>query len=375
MRVATLRFDSALGWSTPFPEVDPDRTLTLCFGAPGFIDDPEPIRELAVGVGGALIGCSTAGEIHGQEVVDGSLSVAIVEFSATAVRCVAEPITAGGSRAAGEALGRRLAEGPLRAVFVLSDGLQVNGSELVRGITAVVPEGVVVTGGLAGDGSRFQRTWVIVDGKPVSGFVTAIGLYGDAVRIGHGSKGGWDKFGPERTVTRSEGNVVYELDGRPVLALYQEYLGSLAAELPASGLLFPLAVRQPGSNKQLVRTILGVDAAAQSLTFAGDVPQGHRVQLMQANLHRLIDGAEDAAGAALRRSEATVSLAIAVSCVGRRLVLGAMTEDELEAASHLLPPDAAQVGFYSYGEISPYASGPADLHNQTMTITTIGESM
>lgn len=375
MQVATLRFDSALGWSAPFPEVDPDRSFTLCFGASSYFDDPEPIRELAVGVGGALIGCSTSGEIHGQEVADGSLSVAVVEFAATEVRCAAEPISAGGSRAAGLALGRRLADGALRAVFVLSDGLQVNGSELVRGITAAVGEGVVVTGGLAGDGSRFQRTWVIVDGKPASGFVTAIGLYGDAVRVGHGSKGGWDKFGPERTVTRSQGNVVHELDGRPVLALYEEYLGSFAAELPASGLLFPLAVREPGSNKQLVRTILGVDAAAKSLTFAGDVPQGHRVQLMQANLHRLIDGAEDAAGSALERSGSTVAVAIAVSCVGRRLVLGAMTEDELEATAHLLPPDVPQVGFYSYGEISPYAEGAADLHNQTMTITTIGEAV
>ncbi len=372
MRVATFRFDPASGWSAPLPRVGPG-SLTLCFGASDFLDDTDPIRDLAVGVGGALLGCSTSGEIHGQEVADGTLAVAVIEFDHTPVRCVAEPISASTSFAAGQAVGQGLSEDSLRAVFVLSEGLDVNGSELVRGINASVPPGVVVTGGLAGDGSRFLRTWVIVDGKPVSGYVTAVGLYGDAIRVGHGSKGGWDKFGPERTVTRSTGNIVYELDGRPILALYKEYLGSLAGELPASGLLFPLAVRHPGTDKQLVRTILGVDPAAQSLTFAGDVPQGHRVQLMHANFGRLVDGAEDAAASALGRCATVPSLAITVSCVGRRLVLGANTEDELEATNHLLPPSAAQLGFYSYGELSPYADGACDLHNQTMTITAIGE--
>jgi len=373
LRVSTLRFDRTSGWSGPLPDVDPKRSLTLCFGAPRYLDDTDPIRDLAVGVGGALLGCSTSGEIHGHEVADGTLSVAVMEFHATTVRVVAEPITLGSSFVAGSAIGRGLADPGLRAIFVLSEGLDVNGSELVRGINAAVPAGVVVTGGLAGDGSRFEQTWVIVDGKPVAGYVTAVGMYGSAVRVGHGSKGGWDKFGPERTVTRSRGNIVYELDGRPVLALYKEYLGDLAAELPASGLLFPLAVRQPGSAKQLVRTILSVDEAAQSLTFAGDVPQGHRVQLMQANFHRLVDGAEDAAGSALERASRVAALSIAVSCVGRRLVLGERTEDELEATMHVLPPESSQVGFYSYGEISPYAEGSCDLHNQTMTLTTIGE--
>jgi hypothetical protein len=234
---------------------------------------------------------------------------------------------------------------------------------------------VVVTGGLAGEGPRFERTWVIVDGKPASGFVTAVGLYGDKINVGHGSKGGWDIFGPERTVTRSTGNVVYELDGRPVLALYKEYLGDLAAELPASGLLFPLAVRAPGDDKRLVRTILGIDEEAQSLIFAGDVSQGHRVQLMQAQFDRLIGGAEDAAALARSRTDTAPQLSVAISCVGRRLVLGERTEDELEATLHALPDGIAQVGFYSYGEISPDLEGTCDLHNQAMTLTTFGEAV
>ncbi|MEX0826134.1 MAG: FIST N-terminal domain-containing protein [Acidimicrobiia bacterium] len=372
MLVHTLSYSAADGWSAPFPTVDPARTLIFCFGASEYLADCDPIVELA-SLGGFLIGCSTAGEIHGPEVADGTLAVAIAEFEHTRLRVTAEQISSGTSYLAGGLIGEGLRGDGLRAVFVLSDGLDVNGSDLVAGLTASLPEGVVVTGGLAGDGSRFERTWVIVDGKPASGFVTAVGLYGDRIEVGHGSKGGWDIFGPERTVTRSTGNVVYELDGRPVLALYKEYLGDLAAELPASGLLFPLAVRAPGDDKQLVRTILGIDEEAQSLIFAGDVPQGHRVQLMQAQFDRLIGGAEAAAAVAVGRIPGEPSLSVAISCVGRRLVLGERTEDELEATLHALPDGIAQVGFYSYGEISPYGEGTCDLHNQTMTLTTLGE--
>jgi hypothetical protein len=371
MRVHTVNYSPTHGWSAALPEVDPSRSLIFCFGATEYLDDCDPILELA-SLGEFLIGCSTAGEICGPEVADGTLAVAIAEFQHTRLRVAAERISSGASYLAGTLVGDDLAGDDLKAVFVLSDGLDVNGSDLVAGLTASLPQGVVVTGGLAGDGPRFERTWVIVDGKPASGFVTAVGLYGDKIEVGHGSKGGWDIFGPERTVTRSTGNVVYELDNRPVLALYKEYLGDLAAELPASGLLFPLAVRAPGDDKQLVRTILGIDEEAQSLIFAGDVPEGHRVQLMQAQFDRLIGGAEDAAGVA-GRMPGEPSLSVAISCVGRRLVLGERTEDELEATLHALPDGIAQVGFYSYGEISPYAEGTCDLHNQTMTLTTFGE--
>ena len=232
-----------------------------------------------------------------------------------------------------------------------------------------------MTGGLAGDGSRFQQTWVVQDGQPKSGYITAVGFYGDAVRIGHGSKGGWDMLGLERRVTRSERNVLFELDGRPALELYKEYLGDRAAELPASCLFFPLAIRTEESPEYpLVRTILAIDEEQQSMTFAGDIPQNSMAQLMRANLDRLVDGASQAAtltGAEM--DESCPTLAIAISCVGRRLVLGERTEEEIEAIMDVLPSGATQIGFYSYGELSPYTNGRCELHNQTMTLTTISE--
>ena len=209
--------------------------------------------------------------------------------------------------------------------------------------------------------------------RPHTNLVCAAGLYGERLSIGHGSRGGWDNFGPERLVTRAHANVLYELDGRPALELYKEYLGDLASGLPATGLLFPLALRtHADDDKSLVRTILAVDEATQSMTFAGDVPTGSLVRLMRANFDRLIDGASAAAALAARPDEGE-TLAIAISCVGRRLVLGERAEEEIEATLEALPAGTRQVGFYSYGEISPYGQGSCDLHNQTMTLTTIRE--
>jgi hypothetical protein len=250
----------------------------------------------------------------------------------------------------------------------------VNGSDLVRGMLGSLPQGVQITGGLAGDGARFETTYIIAGETPIAGSIGAIGFYGDNIQVGYGSLGGWDPFGPQRIITRSTGNVLHELDGKPALDLYKSYLGEHAAGLPATGLLFPLSIRRKGDQETLVRTILAVDEQAQTLTFAGDVPEGATAQLMKANFDRLVEGASGAAKASaegIRGSKP--DLAILVSCVGRKLVLKQRIEEEVEAVQEVLG-DGVMTGFYSYGEIAPTApTANCQLHNQTMTITAISE--
>ncbi|MEA2697070.1 MAG: hypothetical protein QOI66_1341 [Myxococcales bacterium] len=379
MKTETLSYHASSGWSVPaLPALDSERTLVVVFGAPSAIDNPAPIQELiAAYPRSRVLGCSTAGEIFGRTINDESLSVAVTRFENTGLRLASAPI--GGthdSTTAGRTVAAALLAPDLRGVIVLSDGINTNGSELLRGLNAVLPASVVVVGGLAGDGSRFAHTWVLHDGTPSVGWVSAVGLYGDRISIGHGSKGGWDIFGPERTVTRSVGNVLHEIDGRPALDLYKEYLGELAAGLPATALLFPLSLRRnKGDEMRLVRTILAVSDADKSMTFAGDIPGGALVQLMRANFDRLIDGAVDAARHVHQGLvETSGSLTIAISCVGRRLVLGERAEEEVEGVMDNLPAASQMVGFYSYGEISPFVvSGPCELHNQTMTLTHLVE--
>ena len=376
--VASFTYRTGTGWDTPIlPGMDSANTLVVAFGSPNVSDMSPAIKDLRDAYPNShLIGCSTAGEIHGTTLLDDSLAVGVMQFSHTRLASVSREVTGSDdARGIGQAIGAALAGDGLRAVFVLSDGTGVNGSELVRGLSEELPEGVTITGGLAADGCDFKSTWVVEQGAASSGVVTAVGFYGDRFRIGHGSKGGWDVFGPQRIVTRSEANVLYEVDGQPALPLYKRYLGERASELPGAGLLFPLAIlKDRHDSDPIVRTILNVNHDDDSITFAGDVPQGCITQLMRANFDRLIEGASDSAQMTRRtNSSSAPSLCIAISCVGRRLVLGARTEEELERIEEVLPKGSTLVGFYSYGEISPLVSGSCDLHNQTMTLTTISE--
>lgn len=376
MQLKTSLFEQESGWSRPLPTYDGENQLIIAFGSTEKEKVQPAISELIERFPESLmIGCSTSGEIHDAYIYDHSLSVAFLCFDKTAVRKAnARVAQKDDSFAAGQALATQLYDDALRAVFILSDGLHVNGSSLVAGINDVLPRNVVVTGGLAGDGENFSETWVIDQGGLETGLVTAVGFYGDHIQVGFGSHGGWDIFGIERKVTRSDGSTLYEIDGKPALELYKTYLGDRSTELPASALLFPLSLRKDKSMDQpIVRTILSIDEEQQSMTFAGDIPQGSQVQLMKANFDRLIDGAMEAANQVDKRHHSSDTLSIAISCVGRRMVLGERAEEELEAVLEALPPKTQQVGFYSYGEITSYFDGFCELHNQTMTLTTISE--
>jgi len=216
---------------------------------------------------------------------------------------------------------------------------------------------------------------VFLDNVLKKNTIVAIGFYGDSLQVGYGSRGGWDSFGPDRLVTRSKANILYELDGQSALELYKKYLGEQAKGLPATGLLFPLSISLNGGGKRLVRTILSVSENDGSMTFAGDVPEGNYARLMKANFERLVDGAAESARQAQALGSPDPDLAILVSCVGRKLVLKQRIDEEIESVQDALGPGAALTGFYSYGEICPV--GPdekqPELHNQTMTVTTFSE--
>ncbi|MCJ8170300.1 FIST signal transduction protein [Atopomonas sediminilitoris] len=354
-----------------------DVQLVFAFATPAAYQ--ARVAELRAAFPQALLaGCSSAGLIAGERVDDFPMVATAISFAHSCVSHAWLKLAdcAGDSFSAGQQLGAQLPKDGLRHVLLLADGLHVNGSALIDGLQHTLPAGVQVTGGLAGDGERFEQTYVYCNEHCTSQALLAIGLYGEALRIGHGSQGGWDSFGPERLITKSVGNVLYSLDDQPALALYKRYLGEHAAELPASGLKFPLSLRGPDGQPGVVRTILGVNETDGSMTFAGDMPEGTYARLMRANFERLLDGA---AGAAERcnshLTQQDAELAVLISCVGRRMVLGQAVEEEVEAVRATLGAKPVLCGFYSYGEISPLLDTEAcTLHNQTMTITVLGEA-
>jgi hypothetical protein len=373
MQVEQILWSEREGWQKPATIADAQ--LVLVFGDRSAFGTADFLRDLATRwPHAARVGCSTAGQIHGTEVFDEGAVATAVRFDHTTVRATTARVTAAESAAAGAALAEKLQGPNLAHVLIISEGLDINGEALVRGLGERLPPTVSVTGGLSADGEHFKETLVLCDGTAQKNCVVAIGLYGTALRVGCGSLGGWDPFGPERQITRSNGNVLYELDGQSALALYKRYLGDHAADLPASGLLFPLSLRTRDVSAPVVRTILSVNEADQSLTFAGDVPAGGYVRLMKANFDRLIDGAVGAGRVSAEALGTPVDLALLISCVGRRMVLRQRVEEEVEGVRDIVGNSAAITGFYSYGEISPFTpKARCELHNQTMTVTTLSE--
>jgi len=362
--------------------------LVLIFGSrklisnDNFIDSIRQRYPLAY-----LIGCSTSGEIYDTQVVDDTLISTAISFESTAIECASQILNnVDDSYEAGRVVAQKLNKEKLTHVFVISEGLNINGSELIKGMKAILPSDIAITGGLAGDGILFEKTMVISNGYANENMVSAIGFYGDNIRIGYGSRGGWDSFGPERLITKSKNNILYEMDGKSALELYKTYLGDYAKDLPASALLFPLSIRSKDSNEGVVRTTFGAKHEDNGLMFVGDVPEGYYAKLMKANFDRLVNGALEAADLSGHNMEESPKLAILISCVGRKMVLKQRIEEEIEAVRDVLGEDCMFTGFYSYGEISPYTEisqkygenvyklgKGCELHNQTMTITTITE--
>ncbi len=322
-----------------------------------------------------IVLCSTAGEIFDDTVQESTVSITAVQFEKSLARSAMVDINHfnGCSYEAGKTLIQNLTHfDDLSYILVFSDGSQVNGSELVNGINSQVQGKVPVTGGLAGDGAAFQSTLVGLNAQPGHGQIVAIGFYGRDLEVSHGSMGGWESFGPERTITRSKANQLFVIDDEYALDLYKKYLGPYAKELPGSALLFPLMVRLSDDEEPVVRTILSIDEDSRSMFFAGDVPEGAGVRFMRANFDRLVDAASTAANQAL--TERRPSLSILISCVGRKIILAGRVTEEVEAVKEVFGDKTLITGFYSYGEIAPpFAGTQCQLHNQTMTITNLSE--
>lgn len=322
-----------------------------------------------------IVSCSTAGEIISDEVFDDTLIITAIQFEKATIRCIKTSVNEQvDSFETGKYLFNSLNDADLSGLFIISDGTKINGSEIVNGLNLNNHNHLPITGGLAGDAARFSKTVVGLNEPATEGNIVAVGFYGNDLKIGHSSLGGWDEFGKERIITKSDKNVLYEIDGAVALDLYKEYLGPYAEELPGSALLFPLSIRLENSDRNLVRTILSVNDAEKSMTFAGNLPEGSKVRFMKANFEKLINASATAAVNSFDKTNHSPDLAVLISCVGRKLILQERTEDELIAAKKIFGDHTCITGFYSYGEISPFNPlSNCELHNQTMTITTFSE--
>ncbi len=356
-----------------------DSNLIFCFFSPKLATNENYWQQVKSKIGNNhLVGCTGSGEVGKDLIHDESAVFTSVKFEKSNIDIQYETISSGNSFQAGVALAKKINPKSLKALYILSDGLQVNGTDLVKGLREILGSNVQISGGLAGDGTDFKTTFILKNCLPTSGNITGIAFYGDSLKVTSNAQGGWSPFGPKRKVTKSKNNVLFEIDGKPALKLYKEFLGEQAAKLPSSGLLFPIMLSDKASSgkeqRDAVRTLLAVNEQDQSMTFAGDIPNDSEIFLMRSGLDDLIQASQQSVNTGLLTLDPNrPTLSLVVSCVGRRLVLGEQTEEELTAILKELPKDSVQTGFYSYGELAPGKTGFCDLHNQTMTLTLIQE--
>lgn len=358
-------------------KLDLKEPLVLIFGNRYMLQDENIYNEVReIFKDGHLVFGSTSGDITSESVDDESITITAIEFEKskfsikTANVLVSNKID---SKKTGKELIKQFPEEGLKFVFVVSEGSFINGSQLAEGMNSATEDNLLITGALCGDAARFEKTISSYNEKPKQGEIVAIGLYGETLEVSFATNGGWTPFGPERMVTKSKNNLLYELDGKPALDLYKTYLGEKSKELPGAALLYPLKVKT-SDDKSIVRTILNINEEDNSMILAGDIKEGSHVQLMMTNVDNIVNAAEIGATKALGVRDNKPDLAILVSCIGRKLVLDQRVEEEVEEVIDVIGKDTTICGFYSYGEIAPFVGElNCQLHNQTMAITLISE--
>ncbi len=377
MKTVQLKKNGANKWEYVGENYQLKNPLVLVFGNRFALEDPNIYQEIkTLFPTGEIVFGSTSGEIVGPKVYTDSVAITAIEFENSSFLISRENISKNNldSKIVGKKLISQFPTEKLKHIFIVSDGSFVNGSELTEGFNESNTPKIGITGGLCGDGTRFEKTLASYNENPKEGEVVAIGLYGDTLEITSSIKGGWRPFGPEKFITKSKGNVLYEVDDIPVLDLYKTYLGKKAIDLPGSALLYPLKVTCDKDNRHVVRTILKINEQDKTMTFAGNVPTGAKVQLMMTTVDNLASAAETAAINALKNRINQPQLALIVSCVGRKIVLDKMVEEEIEEVLRVIDNKTVTSGFYSYGEIAPFhGEQNCKLHNQTMTLTLLSE--
>ncbi len=381
MHIKELRWTPPTGWRTARGSGNGRADLVIYFGDRDALHGGDRFAELRAAYPNAhVIGGSATATILGGEFDRGNTVVAAsISFDGTRVAVTqSEGVTQANSRACGEAIGRKLAAPDLAGVFVLGDGMRVDGSGLAAGLNHALASACPIMGGMTSDPCDYTEALAGVDAPPASGVVAAVGFYGPNIRLTSGRGCGWDAFGPRRRITRASGNVLFELDEKPALELYERYIGEDAEGGTGSGVIYPLVISPSDRpERAVVRAILGMDRSNGAMTFAGDMPEGWMARLMRGNLDRLVLGAADAArqvSDALPKTTVGDQLALIVTCTGRLLQMGQRVIDEVAFARDELGASISCLGFYSYGEIAP-AERPTvcELHNQTMTIVALSE--
>ena len=363
--------------------------VVIVFASASF-NQQEVVRGVREATGKALlVGCSTAGEITNEGPRSKSVGVMAIRtdrahFIAGLGNNIKENARAAGQAAAREV--KEVAPTPLRAFLMFSDVLAGNGAETVRGALDVLGAHFPVVGGAAGDDFLFKQTYEYRDDDVVSGAVAGVGIAGDFA-MGIGVRHGWMPIGSPMIATKSRGAVLYELDGKPAVGIYEDYFGKKAEDLRKEPLAqiaitYPLGIKAPEIDEYLIRDPITVDESG-AITCAAEIPEGSEVRLMIGSREEAVAAAEVAARKLTGDFEATKTapkFLLMFNCIAREKLFGSRAKEEIDAVMRIVGRDVPLLGFYTYGEVAPINGEIAEpekinsrFYNETIVLFAVGE--
>ncbi len=346
------------------------------------LHDQEKVLEgVNLSAGDAIVvGCSDAGQIVGVKNKAYKGAVAAMALSMESVKMITAQ--AEGAKENSHDTGKRLAEEILEKngekpslLLIFIEGLAQNGAAVVRGIQEVLGEDFPIMGGSAGDDFKFEKTYQYHQGKVITDSVVGVALTGE-FSFGMGVKHGWEPIGLPMKVTKAEGAVLKEVDGKPALTIYEEHFGKRADELIKEPLAkmaytYPLGMKVEGREELLIRDVVIANEKGE-ITAAAEIPEGSEVRLMIGDRDKAIAAAKEAAKEAIKN--VTPKAAIMFNCIARNKLLGIDCSKEIQAVMEIIGEDTPLIGFYTYGEVGPFKKeGGSVFHNETMNLLVIGD--
>ena len=364
--------------------------FVIAFASASF-EQAEVVRGIRDGSGKtSFIGCTDAGAITNDGSTQKSVAVMAIAAPEISFYTGLGRGIANGAREAGAAVAREVkakADKPLRAFIMLPDVLTGNGADIVRGALDVLGPHFPVVGGAAGDDFLFEKTYQYRDDEVESGAVAGVGLAGKFT-IGIGVRHGWVPIGMPMKVTKAEGAVLHELDGKPAISIYEDYFGEKADELRKEALArlaitYPLGLKIPEYQEEyLIRDPITVDEKG-SITCAAEIPEGSEVRLMIGSKERAVEAAQDAARHLMKEFEIDHTrprFVLMFNCIAREKLFGTKANDEIQAVMQVIGPEVPLLGFYTYGEQAPLGGETRDIakcdprfYNETAVLFAIGE--
>jgi hypothetical protein len=280
----------------------------------------------------------------------------------------------GAARRAVDMARARLVSEP-RLCIAFSNAVRVNISHVIEGLTSALGNDVPVVGGASACEFTGDLEVRELCGTDVLKESVVVMLLGGRLRFAYAMDRGWTPIGTAHVATKTMDNIVVEIDGRPALDIYKQYLGA-PGHAGAMFVHHPLAVFEGSSTDFYLRAGFAEGPVPGSIVTAGNVPQGATLRLTEYQREHVVEAAALAAREARRQWGAgDPAAALVFTCSTRKTVLGTWTAREVDALRAALPESTPFAGFYAFSELAPFSPGkPACVHNGSFVTLLLGEA-